>query len=568
MSDSARPRIAYFAGSNATIHSIPPLVTSNKARAKYGLAPLTNPDQTPLRFDALRPQRLARPAVVYIEQFTAHPLESDAAELYAPPDGYLDRDGSFHKQRQAAGDKPVYEVELRPEDGLYPLPYMSLQADGRAWETDGTESVAPSKLTRQPFFPDGSRVVEEIDRLGINEHGIGNLISAHADVDFIRVLPPSGYTKGLPAAQRTDVGIGDIPPEVLGRDFFPYRPPHLGQHPPRPGLATITNAVQAAMASGKYGGAIWTQGSPRIEETLYWLNLLLDTTLPLCGNAAQRAQGMISNDGPKNLVDSVDFITSRVWADESGRNRVGLVLIQEQQMFAARDVQKGDARPGGYVATGGHGGILGGLGYGGPPIITYVPATRHTWCSDVNISRLPSEVMGVRRDADGRLVIVAVAIKGVHGELLDAAIPKVSIVKDGNYMSDDYDSGVDTQVDVLALLDAKLRSAPLAGFVLEGLSPYGTPTSRARHQALLRAVCSGVPVVRVGRGNNEGFTMPVDLFIGGRNLTATKARLLLMACLMRFGSPPPAANPEQPTKSELDAIRHKLAEYQAVFDTH
>jgi hypothetical protein len=141
-------------------------------------------------------------------------------------------------------------------------------------------------------------------------------------------------------------------------------------------------------------------------------------------------------------------------------------------------------------------------------------------------------------------------------------------VKDGNYIADEYDSGVETQIDVLALLDAKLRRAPLAGFVLEGLSPYGTPTSRARHLALLRAVCSGVPVARVGRGNNEGFTMPVDLFIGGRNLTSTKARLLLMACLMRFGSPPPAADPEQPTKAELDAIRQKLAEYQAVFDTH
>ena len=34
MSKSPKPRIAYFAGSNATIHSIPPLVTSNKARAK------------------------------------------------------------------------------------------------------------------------------------------------------------------------------------------------------------------------------------------------------------------------------------------------------------------------------------------------------------------------------------------------------------------------------------------------------------------------------------------------------------------------------------------------------
>ena len=94
------------------------------------------------------------------------------------------------------------------------------------------------------------------------------------------------------------------------------------------------------------------------------------------------------------------------------------------------------------------------------------------------------------------------------------------------------------------------------------------PRRAPRHQALLRAVCSGVPVARVGRGNNEGFTHAVDLFIGGRNLTSTKARLLLMACLMRFGSPPPAADPEQPTKAELDAIRHKLAEYQAVFDTH
>lgn len=568
MNDSAKPRIAYFAGSNATIHSIPPLVTSNKARAKHGLVPLTNPDETPARFDVLRPQRLARPAVVYVEQFSAHPLESDAAELYGPPDGYLDRQGNFHKQQQDPADKPVYEVELRPDDGLYPLPYMSRQADGRPWDADGSELVAPADLTRQPFYPDGSRIVEEIDRFGIGEHGTGNLISAYAEVDYFRVLPASGYKKGLPANRRTDIGTGDIPAETLGKDFFPYRPPHLSQHPPRPGLAAIANTVQAALASGTYAGAIWTQGSPRVEETLYWLNLLLDTSLPLCGNSAQRANGMISNDGPKNLVDSVDFITSRIWADENGRNRVGLVLIQEQQIFAAREVQKGDARPGGYVATGGHGGILGGIGYGGPPIITYVPATRHTWRSDVNISRLPQEVTGVRRDDSGWLATIAVPVKGSRGELLASAIPKVSIVKDGNYIADDYDSGIETQVDVLALLDNKLRRAPLAGFVLEGLSPYGTPTSRGRHLALLRAVCSGVPVARVGRGNNEGFSMPVDLFIGGRNLTSTKARLLLMACLMRFGSLPPAANPEQPTKTELGAIRQKLAEYQAVFDTH
>ena len=49
-------------------------------------------------------------------------------------------------------------------------------------------------------------------------------------------------------------------------------------------LARITNKVQAILASGDYSGAIWTQGSPRIEETMYWLNLVLDVTVPVCGN--------------------------------------------------------------------------------------------------------------------------------------------------------------------------------------------------------------------------------------------------------------------------------------------
>ena len=565
---SGKPRIAYFASSNATIHSIPPLVTSNKARAKYGLEPLTNPDRSPARFDVLRLQRLAKPAVVYVEQFSAHPLEADASELYGPPDGYLDAKGNFHKERQGASDKPVYEVEISPSDGLYPLPYMARQADGRAWDADGAQAMAAAEKSRQPFFPDGSRPVEEVDRLGIGETGTGNLMSAYAEFDFIRVMPPSGYKKGLPANLRTDIGDGDIAPELLGKDFFPYRPPHLGQHPPRLSLARIVNAVQAALGSGKYAGAIWTQGSPRIEETLYWLHLLLDTTLPLCGNSAQRSHGMISNDGPKNLVDSVDFITSRVWADETGKNRTGFVLIQEQQIFAAREVQKGDARPGGYVATGGHGGILGGIGFGGKPVINYLPATRHTYRSEVNVSRLPKEVMGVQRTEAGRVSQVPVAIKDGNNALLDSAIPKVSVIKDGNYTPDDFEDRIESQVDVQALIDVKLRGAPLAGFVLEGLSPYGMPASRGRHQALLRAVHSGMPVARVGRGNNEGFTQPIDMFIGGGNLTATKARLLLMACLMKFGALPPAADPGQPTAAERDAIRARLAAYQAVFDTH
>jgi L-asparaginase len=562
-----KARIAHLAGPNATIQNTPPLVTSNKARAKYGLPLLRNPDGSAARFDVLRPQRLAAPVTVYVEQFSAHPLESDAADLYGPPDGYIDSAGHVHKQWQSVGDKPVYEVQLRPEDGLYPMPYMATQADGAAWEEECAFPNAPETKARQGFFPDGSRSFEEIDRLQVGENGSGNLISAKAEVDFYRILPPSGYTKGLPVDLRSDVGAGDIPPERRGADFFPYKPSHLAASVPRPSLARATNAVQEILASGKYDGAIWTEGSPRIEETIYWFNLLVDTTLPICGNAAQRPHGLISNDGPKNIVDSVDYIASRVWADDQGRNQAGAVLIQEQRVFAARAVQKADARPGGYVATGGHGGILGAAGHDGPPLLHYLPTARHTWQSAVNLTQLPSEVTGVRQEGS-HIEALPVAIKGADGRLLDTAIPKVAIAKDASY----WDDGVpdpEAEVDLIAMLGRMLKTAPLAGFVVEGYTPYGRSASNARTRLMRRAVHSGLPVVRVGRGNTEGF-VPLDnpAFIGGSNLTATKARLLLMACLMKFGALPPAANPDEPTPEEIAAVREKVVEYQAIFDTH
>ena len=112
----AKPRIAVFSGPTATIQNSEPLVTSNKAREKYGVPVRANKDGSPMRFDVLRSQRLAAPVTVYV----------DAA-------------GVFHKQRTGAGDKPVYEITLNPEDGLYPLPYMARQANGQPWEMDGTE---------------------------------------------------------------------------------------------------------------------------------------------------------------------------------------------------------------------------------------------------------------------------------------------------------------------------------------------------------------------------------------------------------------------------------------------
>ena len=564
---TSKPRIAYLSGSNATISNSPPLVTSNKARAARGLSVKTNPDGSKPRYDVLRPQRLAAPVTVYVEQFSAHPLESDAADLYGPPDGYVDTSGTFRTERQSDDDIPAYRIELSPDDGLYPMPYMAFQADGSAWEDDCAFPGAPANKSRQAYYPDGSRIFEEIDRFGIAEDGTGNLASRRADVDFFRIMPSGGYTKGQSAHARTDVGDGDIEPEMMGRDFFAYRPVHLASSPSRDWMARMVNNIQDILDSGDYLGAIWTQGSPRIEETLYWLNLILDTTLPVCGNAAQRTHGEISNDGPKNLVDSIDYITSRVWEGGDGRNRAGTVVIQEQQIFASREVQKGEARPGGYVATGGHGGLLGAVRHGMPPILTYLPGAKHTYQSDVNRTRLPLSVIGYTKSGSG-MKAVDVAVKDRDGKLLGSAIPKVTITKEGNYSQEAAESGPEREVDLIAQIEDNLANAPLAGFVVEGQSPYGSMTNAQRNALMTKAVYSGMPVVRVGRGNNEGFSARAGVFLGGSNLTSTKARLTLIACLLKFGALPPAIDPLAPTEAETGAIQERLDLYQTVFDTH
>jgi len=567
MTAQPKARIAHLAGSTATIQNTPPLVTSNKARLKYGLPPRKNPDGSIPVFDGLRAQRLAAPATVYVEQFSAHPLEADASELYAPPDGYIGKAGAFSKTRQSPDDKPVYEVALSPEDGLYPLPYMAIQADGNPWDEECASPGAPIEKARQGFFPDGSRSFEEIDRFSIGVDGMASAISQLATVDFYRGAPPSGYTKGLPAHLRTDKGEGDIPPEVRGVDFYPYKPYHLAFAPQRPMLAKVTNDMQALMSSGQYDGVIWTQGSPQVEETAYWFNLLIDTTRPICGNAAQRPQGQVSADGPANIIDSVRFISSRVWADEQGRNRCGTVVIQEQQFFAAREVAKVDARPGGYVATGGHGGIIGQITHRGALHLTYLPAYKHTYKSEVRLTVLPARVKAARKSAGG-IELVDVAVKDAGGKLLADAIPVVSIMKDGSYCGIDFGDDPELEIDMIASIEHKVAMGRLAGFVIEGLVPYGSLPSTARHNLMVRAAFSGIPVVKVGRNAPEGFADPHEFQIAGSNLTATKARFLLMACLLKFGSYPPAKDPAKPTPQEVEAVKAAVAKYQEIFDTH
>jgi hypothetical protein len=549
-----RPRIAIFAGATATVLATNPLLTSAKAYEKYDLDSHGAP--TP---HGLRPQRLAAPVTVYIEQFSAHPLESDVAELYAPPDGYIGSDGVFSRERQSPDDVPAYEVTLDPSDGLYLLPYMARQADGTAWEGDGVAPGAPPGSSRQGFLPDASRLIEEIDRFEVEESGFEAGLASQADFEFFRVVPSGGYTKGLASHLRTDVGPDDIAPEQVGRDFFPYRPKRF--EPPPEKLAQLTNMVQDTLRSGRFTGGIWLEGSPYVEETAYWLHLLLDIDVPLVCTA-----GNIGPPSRRNVVDSVAYLCSGIALDENGRDRVGVVSVIDETIISARELQKADERPGGFIATGGHGGILGTIGRPGPAVLTFVPARKHTSTSDVRLSSLPRTVRGWQKASEG-LRPVSVNVLDEQGHLTGEAIPRVSIVKHARYREEaDRDAPVP---EVEARAEVNLAHHPLAGFVAEGGTPYGQVGSDV-DRALGRAALQGMPTVKVARGNAEGF-VPAEmapLGIAGGNLTATKARLLLMACLLKFGALPAAKDVDHPTADELAEIEAKLADYQRIFDTH
>jgi L-asparaginase/Glu-tRNA(Gln) amidotransferase subunit D len=528
---SARPRIAVFSGPNATITNAPPLVTSNKGR-------LPHEPQLGGRFDHLVAQELYEPVTLKIKRFSAHPLERDAKAVYHDP------------------GQDYYEVELRPEDGPFPLPYVARRADGSPdgtpFEDADSRDPALGFGGRQFFYPDASRLFIEIDRsiAGRDEDGTGSPLSRRADFDFIRVLPPGGYTADG---------------EVSGRDFFPYVPYPIAHRPRYQDLAKVTNTVHAALSTGHYAGGIWLEASPTLEETLYWLNLVVDTDLPIVGCASQRPHGQLANDGDRNIVDAVEYILSG--------ERAGVVAVQEERIFAAREFKKADDRPGNYKATGGHGGIL---GSSGPPVtIWYRPAYKHTAESDVNLTRLGTRVSFLDRASDQESV--EVEVKDAEGRLLADVIPRVHIVKYGAYMDeiglDDPDDEVDIMARIERGLDEEGRGAagshPFHGFVFEGLSPYGFGSGSQR-EALAIAAFNGMPVVRVGRADPGGMVPPGrwPYGISGSNLDANKARMLLMASMLKLGRLPKATDPRAPSREERQALVSKVAEYQLIFDSH
>jgi L-asparaginase len=449
--------------------------------------------------DALVPQRLATDILVQVQDGSAHPMAPSA-----PADSHT-------------------SVALR-QGQLVALPMPA--------------GAGPAE---QSFFPSAERLYAEVDALCVDDLGQTRPLSRLASFQHFRAGPPAGHE----------------PLEARGVDFFPYGSWDQRAEPDTAALMKITNAVQDGMEAADIQGAQWLEGSPVIEETLYWLGLLIDTDKPIVGQVAQRMHRSVGSDGPQNLIDGVRYICSRVWDLHGAGDEVGPVLVADGVVRSARGVFKVAGRPGGYEG----GGPVATCTTQWPIRLEYLPLRRHTRTSLLRISDMPASVTAVDATAGTR----SVRVMDSRGRLDPEVLPAVDIVVYGRY------GGAGCGREDLGVADSVAHNIAhhgLAGFILEGIAPNGWAT-RAVEASLATAVFSGFPVVWCGRGRPQDPVGRTPLpFVAGSNLSATKARMLLMACLLRYGASPVAQNPGEPTPAEKDATAEYIQTIQHVFDTH
>lgn len=96
----------------------------------------------------------------------------------------------------------------------------------------------------------------------------------------------------------------------------------------------IANRVNELLAQGDVDGIVITHGTDTLEETAYFLNLVVKSKKPVVLVGAMRPATAISADGPVNLLNAV-----RLAANPDARGR-GVMIAMNDEINGARDVTK------------------------------------------------------------------------------------------------------------------------------------------------------------------------------------------------------------------------------------
>ena len=240
------------------------------------------------------------------------------------------------------------------------------------------------------------------------------------------------------------------------------------------------------LLAGDTDGIVITHGTDTMEETAYFLNLVIKSKKPVIVVGAMRPATAISADGPLNLLQAVAIAGSK---DAMGK---GVMVLLNGEINGARDVTKTSTT---QVETF-RSNDLGYLGYvvNHKPVFYRTPARKHTVDTEFDISKLEK-------------------------------LPKVEIVY--NYV----DPGMDA-------LNGIIAGKP------EGIVSAGSGNGsqfNAFEKVLAEAAKGGIAVVRSSRVGTGVVTFNKRYdeanLLAGDNLNPQKARILLMLALTKTKDP-------------------------------
>jgi L-asparaginase/glutamin-(asparagin-)ase len=249
----------------------------------------------------------------------------------------------------------------------------------------------------------------------------------------------------------------------------------------------LARRVNVLLAQPNVDGIVITHGTDTLEETAYFLNLVVKSKKPVVLVGSMRPSTALSADGPINLYNAVNLAGSQAAAGK------GVLVAMNDQIHAARDVTKSNTT----TADTFRAAELGMIGYiqGGKPFFYREVTRKHTVDTEFDIAKLD-------------------------------VLPQVDVAY--------------AYANVGAVAVNALVAAGAKGLVHAGVGNGSLPVKTK--PALVAAREKGVVIVRasrVGQGivarNGEANDDQLD-FVVADTLSPQKARILLMLALTRTAS--------------------------------
>ncbi|VBB09110.1 asparaginase/glutaminase active site 1 [Lucifera butyrica] len=142
----------------------------------------------------------------------------------------------------------------------------------------------------------------------------------------------------------------------------------------------LANRINSLLQQPDVDGIVLTHGTDTMEETAYFLNLVVNSDKPVVLVGAMRPSTAISSDGPMNLYNAI------VLAASDAASGKGVLVALNDTVNSSRDVTKTNtALQDTFKAP-----ELGYLGYliDGQPHFYRLPARKHTYLSEFRIDEL------------------------------------------------------------------------------------------------------------------------------------------------------------------------------------